>query len=201
MTSGGEKNPDKDEPNLPRTESDPEGLEPGPSGPPPNPRRGRGGRAARRYIEAIADRDGERLCAAFEPSADEPQQRLEVPQLSSCAASFDASFGFEGKDGQPVWADLGDDRADVSAQIDGDQARVVATVFTKYSDVREPTIEDDIIYLSGATDRWLVVKPSATLIPGRWDRRHPVWKPLEPPGPLALDGLDVRGRREPFSTV
>jgi hypothetical protein len=51
----------------------------------------------------------------------------------------------------------------VSALVDGDSARVVATVFTKYADVREPTIEDDIIYLSRAADRWRVLKPSATL--------------------------------------
>ena len=37
---------------------------------------------------------------------------------------------------------------DVSATVTGDAARVVATVFTVYADVREPTIEDDIIYLA-----------------------------------------------------
>ncbi len=51
----------------------------------------------------------------------------------------------------------------VSAQVDGDSAKVVATVFTVYADVREPTIEDDIIYLARSGDRWLVAKPSLTL--------------------------------------
>jgi hypothetical protein len=52
---------------------------------------------------------------------------------------------------------------DVSAAIDGESARVVATVFTRYRDEREPTIEDDIIYLTRASGDWRVVKPSATL--------------------------------------
>ena len=152
------------EPELPPTEDDPEGLEPGPSGPAPESAdEFAAARAARKYIEAIDDRDGQELCAAFEPGADEPQEQLEVPQKrGSCAGSFNASFGFKGKDGQPVWSSS-EMTNDLSAQIDGDRARVVATVFTKYSDVREPTIEDDIIYLSRAADRWLVLKPSATL--------------------------------------
>jgi hypothetical protein len=152
------------EPELPRTEEDPQGLEPGPSGPAPESADElAAARAARGYIEAIDDRAAKRLCAAFEPAADEPQERLEVPRRrGSCAASFKASFGHKGAGGQPVWSSSRM-TPDVSAQIEGDEARVVATIFTEYADVREPTIEDDIIYLSRATDRWLVVKPSATL--------------------------------------
>ncbi len=164
QSDGENERSDRDEPELPPTEDDPEGLEPGPSGPAPESADElAAARAARKYIEAIDDRDGQELCAAFEPGADEPQEQLEVPEKrGSCAGSFNASFGFKGKDGQPVWSSS-EMTNDLSAQIDGDQARVVATVFTKYSDVREPTIEDDIIYLSRAADRWLVLKPSATL--------------------------------------
>jgi len=174
--------PDRDEPELPPIEDDPEGLEPGPSGPAPESADEiAAARAARQYIEAIDERDGKRLCNAFEPSADEPQERLEVPEKrGSCAAAFDASFGFEGKDGQPVWSSS-EMTNDVSAQIDGDQARVVATVFTKYSDVREPTIEDDIIYLSRTTDRWRVLKPSTTLYRAVGIADIPL-EALEPPG-------------------
>ena len=70
---------------------------------------------------------------------------------------------------------------DVSAQIDGDTARVVATVFTEYADVREPTIEDDIIYLARSGDRWLVVKPSSTLYRAVGNADVPL-EALQPPG-------------------
>ncbi len=119
--------------------------------------------AARAYVEAINDRDGRELCEAFAPGARVPEKRLDLPVTrGSCSTSFRASFGFKGDDGQPVWASS-EMTQDVSVEIDGDSARVVATVFTEYADVREPTIEDDIIYLSRATDRWLVIKPSSTL--------------------------------------
>jgi len=150
------------EPNLPRTEEDPQGLEPGPSGPAPSSSdEVEAAEAARSYVEAIDDRDGGEVCDAFESS--DPDELLDLPERrGSCPASFEASFGFKGKDGQPVWANS-EMTDDVSAEIEGDSARVVATVFTKYADVREPTIEDDIIYLLRATDEWRVIKPSSTI--------------------------------------
>ena len=178
----GEEAGNRDEPDLPPTEDDPEGLEPGPSGPAPSSEDElAAARAAREYVEAIDDRNGRKLCEAFEPATDAPQERLKVPEeRGSCAASFDASFGYKGNDGQPVWSSS-EMTNDLAAQIDGDRARVVATVFTKYSGVREPTIEDDIIYLSRATDRWLVVKPSATLYRAVGIADVPL-EALEPPG-------------------
>jgi hypothetical protein len=70
---------------------------------------------------------------------------------------------------------------DVSAQVDGDSARVVATVFTEYADVREPTIEDDIIHLARSGDRWLVVQPSTTLYRAVGTADVPI-EALAPPG-------------------
>ena len=178
----GEGNPASGEPALPRTEDDPQGLEPGPSGPAPaSDDEVAAARAARAYVEAIDGRNGRTLCEAFEPAANEPHERLDVPEeRGSCSASFEASFGFEGGDGQPVWSSS-EMTQDVSAQIEGDQARVVATVFTEYSDVREPTIEDDIIYLANVTDRWLVVQPSATLYRAVGIADIPL-EAFEPPG-------------------
>ena len=149
------------EPDLPPTETDPEGLEPGPSGPAPSSDdETAAADAARAYVEAIDGRDGRGLCESFAPGA---IGAFELPEeRGSCPASLEASLGFKGRDGQPVW-DHSQMTQDVSAQIDGDAARVVATVFTEYADVREPTIEDDIIYLTRAGEGWLVVKPSATL--------------------------------------
>ena len=149
------------EPDLPRTEDDPEGLAPGPSGPAPaSDDEVAAAAAARRYVDAIDERNGHAVCAAFAQDGLDP---IELPAVrSSCPASLEASLGFRAKRGRPIW-ESSEMTQDVSAQVDGDSARVVATVFTEYADVREPTIEDDIIYLSRKGDGWLVVKPSATL--------------------------------------
>ena len=166
-------------PDLPRTEDDPAGAEPGPSGPAPSSDdEVAAADAARDYIEAIDDRDGQRVCEAF---AADGLDTIELPVVRpSCAASLEASLGFREGRGQPVW-DRSEMTQDVSAQIDGDSARVVATVFTEYADVREPTIEDDIIYLARSGDRWLVVKPSSTLYRAVGVADVPL-EALEPPG-------------------
>ena len=167
------------EPDLPPTETDPEGLEPGPSGPAPSSDdETAAAEAARGYVDAIDARDGRGVCGAFAPGG---IGTLKLPEeRGSCPASMEASLGFEGKDGQPVW-DHSEMTQDVSALIDGDSARVVATVFTEYADVREPTIEDDIIYLTRSGDEWLVVKPSATLYRAVGIADIPL-SALQPPG-------------------
>ena len=149
-----------DEPELPPTEDDPQGLAPGPSGPAPSSADELAAAdAARDYVRAINDRDGREVCGAFTPGG---IGTLDLPaDRGNCPASIEASLGYR-KKGQPAW-DTSEMTEDVSAQIDGDSARVVATVFTEYADVREPTIEDDIIYLARSGDRWLVVQPSTTL--------------------------------------
>jgi len=168
-----------EEPELPRTEDDPEGLEPGPSGAAPeSSEEVAAADAARAYIEAIDARDGNAVCEAFSPGG---LDEIELPaERSNCHAAIQASLGFDGKDGRPVW-DSSQMTEDVSAQVEGDSARVVATVFTKYADVREPTIEDDIIYLSLAADGWLVLKPSATLYRAVGIADVPL-SALQPPG-------------------
>lgn len=168
------------EPNLPRTEDDPQGLEPGPSGPAPESTdEVEAAEAARAYVESINARDGGDLCGAFAPS--NPEELLKLPaERGSCPDSFEASFGFKGKDGEPVW-DSSEMTEDVSAAIEGDSARVVATVFTEYADIREPTIEDDIIYLTRSGERWLVVKPSSTLYRSVGIAEVPL-EALKPPG-------------------
>lgn len=39
----------------------------------------------------------------------------------------------------------------------------MATVVTTYADDREPSIEDDVVYLRREGGRWLIEQPSATL--------------------------------------
>ena len=151
----GEGRPDPD------PDPKPDEVAEGPSGPPPTSAPEREAAATvRRFIDALNDGDGEALCRLFEPGAldavDFPRER------GSCAATIAASIGYRDPKGLPVWR-----RSEVtdaiSAQVTGDEARVVATVFTIYEDVREPSIEDDIVYLRASGDEWLIAKPSATL--------------------------------------
>jgi hypothetical protein len=177
--TAGKAGEDNSEPELPPAEADPEGLSPGPSGPAPSSTDEKAAaEAARSYVEAIDSRDGGDVCDAF---AEDGLDSLKLPVArASCPASLEASLGYKGKNGQPVW-DHSEMTQDVSAQIDGDSARVVATVFTEYADVREPTIEDDIIYMKRSGDGWLVVKPSTTLYRAVGVGDVPL-EALQPPG-------------------
>jgi hypothetical protein len=147
------------QPQLPPEEDDPLGAEPGPSGPAPETTDEQAAAsAARGYVQALDRRAGAAVCGTFVPGSldgvDFPVER------STCPATVKASLGFRRK-GFPVWESSAMTDA-VSAQVTGDTAKVVATVFTVYSDVREPTIEDDIIYLQRTGDRWQIGQPSLT---------------------------------------
>jgi hypothetical protein len=156
-----EPDPDRPErePNVPPPEKDPEGATPGPSGPAPETSDEQAAAtAARGYVQALDRRAGTSVCRAFTPGT---LKAVEFPrERGSCAETVEASLGFAGR-GLPEW-DHSQMTDDVSAKVAGDSAKVVATVFTAYADVREPTIEDDLIYLVRAGDRWLVAKPSLT---------------------------------------
>ena len=147
-------------PPLPPEEDDPQGAEPGPSGSAPESTGEQAAAtAARGYVQALDRRSGGAVCRAFAPGA---LDRIRFPApRSSCPASVEASLGFERR-GFPVW-EHSRMTGDLSAEVTGDSARIVATVFTVYADVPEPTIEDDIIHLERVGDRWLVTKPSLTL--------------------------------------
>lgn len=114
----------------------------------------------RAYVAALNSRDGRRVCALFAPGALNP---LKLPRdRGDCAASVSDSIGYRDPRGFPVY-----DRSRVarirSVTIDGSDARVVATVVTRFAKGREPSIEDDIVYLRDGTGGWLLAKPSATL--------------------------------------
>ena len=147
------------QPQLPPEEDDPQGAEPGPSGPAPETTDERAAAsAARGYVQALDRRAGAAVCGTFVPGS---LDGVDFPfERSSCPATVQASLGFKRK-GFPVWESSEMTDA-VSAQVTGDTAKVVATVFTVYSDVREPTIEDDIIYLQRSGDRWQIAQPSLT---------------------------------------
>lgn len=153
------ENTERPDPELPPEESDPGGAEPGPSGPRPESSDEQAAASASRgYVQALTLRSGAAICRAFAPGT---LHGFEFPrERSSCASSVRASLG-HAEEGLPVWKSSEMTEA-VSAAVDGRSARVVATVFTVYADVREPTIEDDIIHLTRTGGRWLVAKPSLT---------------------------------------
>ncbi len=118
------------------------------------------GRVVRAYVAALNARDGGRVCGLFIPGA---MAEVEFPRdRGSCAASLSASIGYQDPRGFPVF-----DRSRIgripSVTIDGSQARLVATTVTHFAGDREPSVEDDLIYLRNENGRWLIVKPSATL--------------------------------------
>lgn len=112
------------------------------------------------YVAALNDRDGGGACRLFVPGAvaevDFPRDR------GTCAASLSASIGYRDPRGFPVY-----DRSRVgrvpSVTIDDSEARVVATTVTHFAGNREPSVEDDLIYLRSQGGRWLIAQPSATL--------------------------------------
>ena len=117
-------------------------------------------RVVRAYVAALNARDGERACGLFVPGA---LAAVEFPRdRGSCAASLSASIGYRDPRGFPVY-----DRSRIgripSVTIDGSEARVVATTVTHFAGNREPSVEDDLVYLRNEQGRWLIVKPSATL--------------------------------------
>jgi hypothetical protein len=116
--------------------------------------------AARRYIAALDSRDGARVCDLLAPGA---LREIELPrERNGCSASLEASIGYADPRGLPVWASA-DAEAVVSAKADGDEATVILTVFTRFADRDEPSVEDDVIHLRRAGEGWRVAQPSLTL--------------------------------------
>jgi hypothetical protein len=118
--------------------------------------------AVRAYVAALDDRDGDAACAVLAPGVvddvDLPEER------AGCAASLAASIGYRDPRGLPVWegarvADVGS----IELGAGGGEAKVVATVVTRFADRDEVSVEDDVIYLVRDGGRWLVAKPSSTL--------------------------------------
>ncbi|MEK6326529.1 MAG: hypothetical protein AABM66_03250 [Actinomycetota bacterium] len=117
-------------------------------------------RVVRAYVVALNARAGGRACGLFVPGA---LAGVEFPRdRGTCAASLSASIGYRDPRGFPVY-----DRSRIgripSVAIDGSDARVVATTVTHFTGHREPSVEDDLIYLRNEHGGWLIVKPSATL--------------------------------------
>ena len=118
-------------------------------------------RTVRSYVDALDDRDGAALCALLAPGA---LDEVKLPvQRGSCAASLEASIGYRDPRGLPVWA-----RTKIlklrKVEVDGQSAKVIASIVTDFADPgRDPSYEDDIIYLTRSNGSWLLTKASSTL--------------------------------------
>jgi hypothetical protein len=76
--------------------------------------------------------------------------------------SLSASIGYRDPRGFPVY--VGSRVARIpGVAINGPDARVTATIVTKFAGNREPSVEDDVVYLRGREGRWLIAKPSVAL--------------------------------------
>jgi hypothetical protein len=117
-------------------------------------------RAAKEYIAAIDAREGSRICRLLVPGAiaavDLPRER------GDCAASLEASLGYRDPRGFPVWQSSTLEAID-SVDTSENAGTVFATVFTRFADRPEPSVEDDPIYLRRTGGRWLVAQASLTL--------------------------------------
>lgn len=117
-------------------------------------------RVVRAYVAALDARDGERACSLFAPGAlsgvDLPRDR------GGCGESLSASIGYRDPRGFPVYSGSRVARIP-SVEIDGSSARVTATTVTRFARSREPSVEDDLVYLSERNGRWVIEKPSANL--------------------------------------
>lgn len=112
------------------------------------------------YIRALDDRDGRAVCALFEPGA---LRALKLPRRQGgCAGSVTASIGYAGPGGQPRWIGSRLANAGSIVLVRGGDGRFTGTVVHRFSGSREPSIEDDVIYLRRDRGRWLIVQPSTT---------------------------------------
>ena len=112
----------------------------------------------REYVAALDARNGKRVCELLAPGS---IAKLELPRRKgSCAASVRASVGYKDPRGLPVWE--GAKVASVNTKVTRNEARAVATVVTRFSDRDQPSLEDDVIYLTRSGQLWKIAKPSST---------------------------------------
>jgi hypothetical protein len=117
-------------------------------------------RVVRAYVTALDTRDGARACDLFAPGA---LDSVRFPRdRGACSESLSASIGYRDPRGFPVFRHSRVARiSDVATE--GESARVTATTVTRFAGDREPSVEDDLIYLALEGGRWLIVKPEALL--------------------------------------
>ncbi len=114
----------------------------------------------RRYIAGLNAHNGAAVCALLAPGA---LDGVSLPERrGSCAASLDASIGHKPPGGAPRWIRTQLVSADAVVLVQGGDGRLTGTVVHRLAGSRQPSIEDDVVYLRKVGGRWLIVKPSGT---------------------------------------
>lgn len=113
----------------------------------------------RTYVAALNGHDAEAACGHFAPGA---LRLSELPvRRGGCVGSLRASIGTRPAGGGPAWKRTR--VVEVSAvSVERGGARATTTVLHRFRDRRQPSIEEDVIYLERSGGRWLLAKPSAT---------------------------------------
>lgn len=142
-------------------EASPEAPATGPKaiGDVPEPERPAVTAAVTHFVDALNRQDAAGVCTLFAPGA---LDLRELPRRrGGCEPSMRASIGIRPRGGAPAWqrTELIEAKA---VALGDDRARVTATVVHRFRDRRQPSIEEDVIYLVRVGDRWLLAKPSAT---------------------------------------
>ena len=130
------------------------------------------------YIDALDRHDARLVCELLEPGA---LRLSELPvRRGGCPSSLAASIGRRRPGGTPAWkrTTIAEIRA---VSVEGVGARVTATVVHRFADRKYTSVEDDVIYLRPAGERWLLAKPSATLYRAVGYPEPPL-RAFEPPG-------------------
>jgi hypothetical protein len=113
------------------------------------------------YIEAIEMREGEALCSLLPPGV---EREIKAPeQRGNCAATLEASIGYEDPRGFPVWTGTtlnSVQRASIGS--DPTTARLTAMITTEFEG-REPSVESDIAYLELVDGSWRLAQPTGAL--------------------------------------
>jgi len=112
------------------------------------------------YVDALDRHDARLVCELLAPGA---LRLSELPvRRGGCASSLAASIGHRPPGGTPAWrrTTIAEIRA---VSVEGIGARVTASVVHRFADRKYTSVEDDVIYLRPAGERWLLAKPSATL--------------------------------------
>jgi hypothetical protein len=113
----------------------------------------------REYVAALSAGNGKRTCNLFAPGA---LDEVKLPKPSpNCEVALDRSIGYHDPKGPPAFKSATVRR--VKVQQKGARAKVVATVVTRYVSQRQPSTDDDIVYMKRSRAGWLILQPSATL--------------------------------------
>lgn len=117
-------------------------------------------RTVRRYVATLNADDGRGLCRLLAPAA---LRGVKLPERrGSCAASLRASIGHPPPDGAPRWLGTRVVDADSVVLVRGGDGRFTGTVVHRFAGAREPSIEDDVVYLRRVGGDWRLAKPSAS---------------------------------------